>query len=224
MGLLKNIDPLLTADLLYVLRAMGHGDMLAVVDCNFPAVEVATKVCTKGCVCLCALCRLRLICDCVMQTTTGKLVVLAGSNAPDTLDAITSVLPIDAFVESPLKHMSPSPGISLPPAGAEVHAEAKAAVAKHSPSQFAPLERYEFYDTARKAFAVVQTSERRPYGCFLLQKGVVGESPTAPMIGLCPPGLFSSALSCPRSLCCGCPQAQTGRTSCPEPHPFSEAI
>ena len=99
MGLLKNIDPLLTADLLYVLRAMGHGDMLAVVDCNFPAVEVATKVCTKGCVCLCALCRLRLICDCVMQTTTGKLVVLAGSNAPDTLDAITSVLPIDAFVD-----------------------------------------------------------------------------------------------------------------------------
>jgi hypothetical protein len=52
MGLLKNLDPLLTADLLYVLRSMGHGDMVCVCDCNFPAAEVASK------------------------TTTGKLVIL----------------------------------------------------------------------------------------------------------------------------------------------------
>jgi len=107
MGLLKNINPILTADLLYVLRAMGHGDVLAVVDCNFPAAEVASK------------------------TTTGKLVVLAGCNGPDTLDAITSVLPIDAFVSEPLAHMSPSPGVALPPEGAEVHAKAQGAVGAH---------------------------------------------------------------------------------------------
>ena len=52
MGLLKNLDPLLTADLLHVLRSMGHGDMVCVCDCNFPAAEVASK------------------------TTTGKLVIL----------------------------------------------------------------------------------------------------------------------------------------------------
>ena len=44
MGLLKNLNPILTADLLHVLRSMGHGDVLVVCDCNFPAVEVASKV------------------------------------------------------------------------------------------------------------------------------------------------------------------------------------
>ena len=80
----------------------------------------------------------------------GKLVTLAGCDAPETLDAITSVLPIDAFIDEPLHHMSPSPGIELHPAGAEVHAAAKAAVGKHSTIQFAPLERFAFYETARK--------------------------------------------------------------------------
>ena len=37
MGLLKGIDPLLTADVLHVLRSMGHGNKLVVCDCNFPA-------------------------------------------------------------------------------------------------------------------------------------------------------------------------------------------
>jgi len=47
MGLLKGIDPLLTADLLYTLRNMGHGDKLCVCDCNFPAAEVASKTTSK---------------------------------------------------------------------------------------------------------------------------------------------------------------------------------
>ena len=101
--------------------------------------------------------------------------VLAGVDAPDALDAITSVLPIDAFVDEPLHHMSPSTGIELPIAGKVVHDASKAAVAQHSAIEFMPLERFAFYDAARTAFAVVQTSERRPYGCFLLKKGVVGE-------------------------------------------------
>lgn len=150
-GLLKGIDPLLTADLLGLLRAAGHGDVIAVVDVNFPAVEVASK------------------------TTTGELVQLAGVNGPDALSAITSVMPIDFFVEDPLYVMVPSPGLELPPAGEEVHEAAKQAVTKHCPAAaFLPLDRFSFYEQARDAFAVVQTSERRPYGCFLLQKGVVG--------------------------------------------------
>lgn len=42
-GLLKGIDPVLTAELLYVLRMAGHGDVISIVDCNFPAAEVASK-------------------------------------------------------------------------------------------------------------------------------------------------------------------------------------
>jgi L-fucose mutarotase len=109
-----------------------------------------------------------------LQTPTGKLVVLAGCNAPETLDAIASVLPIDGFVDTPLFHMSPSPGVALPPEGAEVHSLSQTAIGAHSSIKLSPLERFAFYGEARKAFAVVQTSERRPYGCFLLQKGVVG--------------------------------------------------
>ena len=70
--------------------------------------------------------------------------------------------------------MSPSPGLDLPPLGAEVHAAAQAAVGRHCGASWAPLERFAFYEAARGAFAVVQCLERRPYGCFLVQKGVVG--------------------------------------------------
>ena len=80
------------------------------------------------------------------------------------------MLPVDLFVEAPLRFMEPSPGLALPPLGAEVHAAAAAAM----PGAWAPLERFAFYEAARGAFAVIQCLERRPYGCFLVQKGVVG--------------------------------------------------
>ena len=66
MGLLKGLDPLLTADLLYTLRSMGHGDTLCVCDCNFPAAEVASK-------------------------TTSKAHIVLTSDLPSALNAIMSV-------------------------------------------------------------------------------------------------------------------------------------
>eukprot|EP00930_Biecheleria_cincta_P046573 TRINITY_DN32130_c0_g1_i1.p1 TRINITY_DN32130_c0_g1~~TRINITY_DN32130_c0_g1_i1.p1 ORF type:complete len:159 (-),score=22.94 TRINITY_DN32130_c0_g1_i1:124-600(-) len=150
MGLLKGLDPLLTADLLYVLRAMGHGDELVVCDCNFPASTTATR------------------------TTSGKLIQLAGIGAPEAIDAICSVLPLDYFVSDPLLHMSPQEGVELPATGAKVHSTVQAAISKHCDIQMQPLERFAFYERANKAYAVVQTAERRPYGCFILKKGVVG--------------------------------------------------
>mmetsp|Transcript_7989 Transcript_7989/g.15104 ORF Transcript_7989/g.15104 Transcript_7989/m.15104 type:complete len:159 (+) Transcript_7989:66-542(+) len=150
MGLLKGLDPLLTADLLYVLRAMGHGDELVICDCNFPAATTATK------------------------TTSGKLVLLAGVDCPQTVDAVCSVLPLDYFVPDPAYHMSPQEGVELPETGKEVHAAVQTAMKKHTDVETKPLERYAFYERANKAFAVVQTMERRPYGCFILKKGVVG--------------------------------------------------
>ena len=149
MGLLKGIDPLLTADLLHVLRSMGHGDKLCVCDCNFPAAEVATK------------------------TTSGKCIVLTVS-LPEALSAICSVLPLDYFVESPVGHMSPQEGVAMPPAGVEVTEALVTAIAQHANVKVTPIERFEFYSEARKCFAVVQTLERRPYGNAILTKGVVG--------------------------------------------------
>lgn len=63
----------------------------------------------------------------------------------------------------------------MPPLGKECLNDAQAAIAENCKgAKFQPLERYEFYEKAKDAFAVVQCAERRPYGCFLIQKGVVG--------------------------------------------------
>jgi L-fucose mutarotase len=149
MGLLKGIDPLLTADLLWVLRSMGHGDKIAIVDCNFPAYEVSKK------------------------TTSGKLIQLP-VDLPTAVEAVCSVLPLDLFVENPAEIMSPSKGLELPPSGEEVWSESSGIIHKHSGISMSNLERFRFYEKARTCFAVIQTMERRPYGNVILQKGVIG--------------------------------------------------
>jgi L-fucose mutarotase len=152
MGLLKGIDPLLTADLLYVLRSMGHGDRLCVCDCNFPAAAVAT------------------------QTTSQSKVIVLTVPLPEAVSAICSVLPLDFFTESPVQYMAPSEGLTMPPEGVEVIDAAKAAVAAHAGNavEVTPVERFAFYEVAKTCYAVVQTMERRPYGNVILQKGVIG--------------------------------------------------
>eukprot|EP01043_Picozoa_sp_COSAG02_P072040 COSAG02_NODE_13414_length_1398_cov_0.909931_1_plen_148_part_00 len=77
LGLLKGMDPILTADLLHVLRSAGHGDEITLVDCNFPAASTATK------------------------TVTGTPIVLAGCDLPTAVDAICSIMPLDFFVDCP---------------------------------------------------------------------------------------------------------------------------
>mmetsp|Transcript_11527 Transcript_11527/g.24573 ORF Transcript_11527/g.24573 Transcript_11527/m.24573 type:complete len:160 (-) Transcript_11527:368-847(-) len=151
MGLLKGIDPLLTADILHILRSMGHGDKLCVCDCNFPASQVAT------------------------QTTSGKHVILTVS-LPEALQSICSVLPLDFFEEKQAMYMGPQEGVEMPPAGLEVVAALKGAIMEGcgSDTKIEPLERFLFYDEAKSCFAVIQTMERRPYGNVILSKGCVG--------------------------------------------------
>lgn len=132
MGLLKGLPPLLTADLLHVLRSMGHGDVLCIADANFPAAEVATK------------------------TTTGKCIVVTCS-LPELLGAICSVLPLDFFVDHPARFMSPAQGHAMPPEGAHVHLEMQRAISEHCPEvQAVAVDRFEFYEHARRSFAVVR--------------------------------------------------------------------
>lgn len=151
MGLLKGIDPLLSADLLWVLRAMGHGDRLVICDCNFPAFEVSKK------------------------TTSGKLVVMEGCDLIVALKATLSVLPLDYFAVDPVVHMSPSENLTIPSEGQQALDEARSVVEARAPGVgFSPLERFRFYEEARQTFAVVQTMERRPYCNVILTKGVVG--------------------------------------------------
>jgi len=151
MGILKNIDPLLTADLLYALRSAGHGDVIAVVDANFPAMSTAA--------------------ECIVD----EPIVLAGVDCVQGMAAIGSVLPLDRFVQSPVGKMVPSEGSELPELGVEVHEKAIAALVGGDSLGVQEVERFDFYALAEDAYAIVQCAgERRPFGCFLLTKGVVG--------------------------------------------------
>jgi L-fucose mutarotase len=146
--MLKNIDPLLTPELLYVLAAMGHGDDLVVADANFPADSVARR------------------------TAYGGVVRLAGVDTPAAVRAILSVYPLDEAVDEPVRRMlvDGSPD-EVPPVQSEVQAAVDAAEGR--PRPMGGVERFAFYDAARAAYAVVATGEPRFWGCVLLKKGVV---------------------------------------------------
>jgi L-fucose mutarotase len=145
---LKSIDPLLNADLLFALKAMGHGDELVLCDTNFPADSVAR------------------------HTVLGKLLHIDGANAPRSTRAILSVMPLDSFVDHPARRMEVvGKPKEIPEVQAEVQKEIDAAENRAWP--MGSIERMSFYDVARKAYCVVQTGERRFYGCFVFKKGVI---------------------------------------------------
>ena len=145
--MLKGINPLLNADVLGVLRAMGHGDDLIIADTNFPADSVAR------------------------QTAYGKLLRIDAS-AADVVQAVLSVMPIDTFVDDAAARMEvvDEPKTILP---VMTEVQDKVSVVG-GPNPMLPIERFSFYDRAKKAYAVIQTGERRFYGCFAFRKGVIG--------------------------------------------------
>ncbi|MDR1392907.1 MAG: hypothetical protein LBJ62_02915 [Bifidobacteriaceae bacterium] len=96
--MLKNIDPVLTPDLLYGLAKAGHGDVIAVVDRNYPPYAAGIPV-----------------------------VHLAGVDGPAAIAAICSVTPLDTFIDQPLAAMRPVGEDSLPAVTTEVVAAASQA-------------------------------------------------------------------------------------------------
>ncbi|MDR5825013.1 RbsD/FucU family protein [Caballeronia sp. LZ043] len=145
--MLKNLNPLLNADILHALCAMGHGDEVVICDANFPADSVAR------------------------QTVLGRLLRLDGVDAPRAARAVLSVLPLDTFVDHPAERMEVVGDASaLPAVQREVQKEIDAAEGR--PVPLAPVERFAFYERARKAYCVIATGEARGYGCFIFKKGV----------------------------------------------------
>lgn len=152
--MLKNISPILTADLLYVLRAMGHGDELALVDRNFPSTSVASC------------------------TVTEHPIELEGVDIPAAAEAILSVLPLDSFVEEPVLRMEV---VGKPDEIVECHRDMQRVMDAEAsrPWKMGHIERFAFYERAKNAFAVVAAvDERRPYGCFIITKGVIAADGT----------------------------------------------
>jgi len=138
----------LNAEVLACLRAMGHGDVLIVADTNFPSDSVARA------------------------TVTGQLLRMENLTAAEAMEAILSVLPLDTFVDDFAGRMEV---VGAPDEVPPVQAEVQAAIdrAEGRPRPMVSIERFAFYDMARKSYAVIQTGERRFYGCFMFRKGVI---------------------------------------------------
>ena len=100
-----------------------------------------------------------------------EVVELAGIDVTTAFRAILGVLPIDTFVDHPLLHMRPVSGESVLPVHRDVAAIATEAEGREIPLE--ALERQAFYERTRSARLIVATTEKRPYGCFLVVKGVV---------------------------------------------------
>jgi L-fucose mutarotase len=145
--MLKGLDPLLNAEVLGVLRAMGHGDDLVLADSNFPAQSTARR------------------------TVHGRLLRI-DAPAARVAQAVLSVFPLDSFVDDAAARMEiVGDPDTVPEVQREVQAEIDRAEGRAWP--LVPIERYAFYERAKAAYAVIQTGERRFYGCFAFRKGVI---------------------------------------------------
>ncbi len=100
----------------------------------------------------------------------AEVVRLDGIDSTTAIGAITSVLPLDRFVAAPLGYMIGAPG-EAPREVARAAIEA-ASTAEGREIAAEPVDRLDFYEEARSVRLVVATGESRPYGCFLLTKGV----------------------------------------------------
>ncbi|MBN8998238.1 MAG: ribose ABC transporter [Rhizobiales bacterium] len=141
--MLRGIDPLLGPDLLFTLRAMGHGDEIVVVDGNFPALAMAKR-----------------------------LVRLDGHDAVRVTDAILSVMPLDRFApaEAAIRMEVVGDPHAVPPVCVLFQ---EVIDRRDPGYKVAKLERFAFYERAKQAFAIVATGEARLYGNLILKKGVI---------------------------------------------------
>ncbi|XP_004625610.2 fucose mutarotase [Octodon degus] len=148
MVVLKGVPELLSPELLYTLARMGHGDEIVLADANFPTSS---------------------ICRCGPEEIRAD-----GLRIPQLLQAVLQLLPLDTYVESPATVMELVPddkekGLETPVwkhyEMLLLHAGCKSALAK--------MERFEFYERAKKAFAVVATGEKALYGNIILKKGTI---------------------------------------------------
>ncbi|XP_040906093.1 fucose mutarotase [Toxotes jaculatrix] len=148
MVVLKGIPSVLSPELLYALAKMGHGDELVLADANFPA----SSVCACG----------------------PKEIRADGLGIPQLLEAILKLLPLDTYVHSPAAVMDlvdSDKQRSLAVPVWDTYTQLLDQVGCQAPLE--KVERFAFYERAKKAYAVVATGETALYGNLILKKGVI---------------------------------------------------
>ncbi len=141
--MLKNIPNILSPDLFKILMEMGHGDEIVIADGNFPATSIAQR-----------------------------LIRLDGHGVPEILDAILIFFPLDTYVELPVGLMAVPPGDNIKPVIWDKYR--KIILESKEPfKEFEYIEKFAFYERAKKAYAIIATSEPALYANIILKKGVV---------------------------------------------------
>lgn len=147
--MLKNVPAILSPELLKVLAEMGHGDRICIGDGNFPGASMAKPN------------------NCVFVRADGH-------GVPELLNAILTVIPLDAYVEHPvmlMEKMECDKDLEIP-----VWKEYEKVIAKHDArgaNAIGAYERFEFYDEAKKCYCILQSGESAIYANVILQKGVI---------------------------------------------------
>ncbi len=143
--MLNGISPILSPELLKIIAEMGHGDELVIGDGNFPAASMAQR-----------------------------LVRADGHGVAPLLEGLLPVFPLDRFVDQPLALMQVVPGDDTKPA---VWDEYRAIAERFQPQRIAAgfdmVERFAFYERAKRAYAILATGETALYANIILKKGVV---------------------------------------------------
>ena len=148
--MLKNIDPLLSPELLKVLCEMGHGDEIVLADANFTAESLGR----------------------------GKPIVrLPGVGMREACAAVLSVLPLDAAVAQPVAYMQVSDNLEGYRSALQRDVIARMqASGDATEAQCEGTERFAFYERVSRAYAIVQTGEMQPFANFLFKKGVIAHA------------------------------------------------
>lgn len=140
--MLKGISPLISPELLATLSTMGHGDEIVLADAHFPG-----------------------------DSFNSFVIRADGLRIPDLLEAILPLFELDSYVPHPLVMMAPVAGDQLDPSVEERYLE-RIHITNPQVAPIERIDRFEFYERTKNAFAVVMTGEAVKYGNILLKKGV----------------------------------------------------
>jgi L-fucose mutarotase len=145
--MLIGIPPIISPQLLRILMEMGHGDELVIADANFPAHSIAKS------------------------TVYGEAAYCQGTGVAELLDAILTLMPLDYAVNAPVVGMAVPAGVEAPP----IHGEFERALAAHGydANKLCFLPRFDFYDRARRGYAVVASGETARFANLIVKKGVI---------------------------------------------------
>lgn len=147
--MLKGIPTRIGSDLLKALADMGHGDLIVIADDFYPPIS---------------------------KTPNGISIQAKGNSAAEMVDAVLQLMPLDTDYEKyPVQYMVPDADSGMVVEDTTAWDQVKAAVVKngYDVECVGTIERTKFYEKAARAFVTVCTSERLPYGCIIMQKGVL---------------------------------------------------